>query len=120
MTDQGEVWSAGVNISGQFGDKTTNDYYNPTPIKFVLPTGVTAKDIFESSMGRTANGQNIFVIGSNGKVYGAGHNGYGQLGNGAFQYDAIKNTSRNDCHQWYGYYRFTSPVWLWDDSHLYN
>jgi len=94
MTSAGEVWSVGINKTGQFGNGGTgNAYgYNPLPTKFQLPAGVTATDLYQTSSG--INQQNLFVIGSNGKVYGAGSNSHGELGDGT-------NTNRS------------SPVAMW-------
>ncbi len=80
LTANGEVWSVGTDWSGQFGGNRTYSFM-PQPVQFVIPdAGVTAVDIFETSTGVS---QNLYVIGSNGKVYGSGNNGYGQLGNNA-------------------------------------
>lgn len=82
MTATGEIWSAGINISGQFGNGTTATS-QLTPVKFELPSGVSAVDMYESSGGTAPDRQNLMVVGNNGKVYGAGSNAYGQLGNGS-------------------------------------
>jgi alpha-tubulin suppressor-like RCC1 family protein len=83
MTSTGEVWSAGLNTSGQFGNGTTG-WVQYTPVKFNLPVGVKAVDIYATNV--YINGyigyQNLMVVGDNGKVYGAGGNLTGQLGNG--------------------------------------
>ena len=83
LTDEGEVWSAGSNNSGMFGDGT-QAYYNPYPRKFALPAGVYAVDLYNtySYDPNNTQWQNLYVIGDNGRVYGAGSNVYGQLGNG--------------------------------------
>ena len=85
LTSTGEVYSAGVNNKGQLGDGT-NHLYQPYPTKFILPSGVTAVDVYSTAYGNvassTADSNNTFVIGSDGKVYGAGCNNYGQLGDG--------------------------------------
>lgn len=79
LTTKGEVWSAGYNTKGQFGSGTTGSYV-PTPVKFNMP--VTATDIYEALGGDLSIYQNLYAVGSNGKVYGAGANTFGQLGNG--------------------------------------
>jgi alpha-tubulin suppressor-like RCC1 family protein len=83
LTTNGEVWSAGVNTSGMFGAGSSN-LFQPDPVKFQLPAGVKAKYIYSSNSGAAVNYsyQNLMVVGDNGKVYGAGSNSYGQLGNG--------------------------------------
>lgn len=80
LTTDGEIWSAGTNESGFFGNGTTARYQS-TPVKFNMPT--TADDAYQASYGGIVQYQNIFAIGTNGKVYGAGGNAYGQLGNGS-------------------------------------
>jgi alpha-tubulin suppressor-like RCC1 family protein len=84
LTDTGEVWSAGINNRGQLGNGATATY-QPFPVKFILPAGVTAVDVYTSAYNpNTApyDYNNTFVIGSDGKVYGAGSNTFGQLGDG--------------------------------------
>lgn len=77
LTSNGEVWSAGLNSAGQFGNGTVANY-QAVPVKFNMP--VTAVDLYETNS--TDAYQNLYAIGSNGKVYGAGANSFGQLGNG--------------------------------------
>ena len=79
LTTKGEIWSAGYNTKGQFGSGTTGSYV-PTPVKFNIP--VTATDLYEALGGDRSLYQNLYAVGSNGKVYGAGANTFGQLGNG--------------------------------------
>lgn len=81
LTSNGEVWSGGVNTSGQFGGGSVGSF-QPFPIKFNMP--VPATYIYETNVGATDmyGSQNLLAVGSNGRVYGAGSNQYGQLGNG--------------------------------------
>lgn len=82
LTSNGEVWGAGVNTSGQLGNGTQNEL-QLIPVKFGMP--VSAKYIYTTNNGgtNTYTYQNLFAIGTDGRVYGAGSNTYGQLGNGA-------------------------------------
>lgn len=81
LTDAGEVWSTGLNSRGQHGDGSSS-YTNAEARKFSLPAGVEAVDIYQANAGQpTSNWQNLFAIGDDGKIYGAGSNHYGQLGN---------------------------------------
>lgn len=80
-TANGEVWSVGLNESGSFGNGRT-DYVNTVPQKFPLPNGVKAVDVYVTATSAGAGYSNIFVVGDNGRVYGAGHNSYGQIGMG--------------------------------------
>ena len=87
LTDQGEVWSAGLNDQGQLGFGTgyagLNSAFRPTGSKFILPAGVKAVSTATTSYGGIGSpSSNTYVIGDNGRVYGAGSNGYGQLGDG--------------------------------------
>jgi alpha-tubulin suppressor-like RCC1 family protein len=84
LTDTGEVWSTGINNVGQLGNGKTNSY-QPYPVKFILPAGVTGVDINNSAFTPAADPRfsNTFVVGSDGKVYGAGSNSFGQLGDGS-------------------------------------
>ncbi len=81
VTTTGEVWSAGVNTAGQFGSGTTATVVFD-PVKFVLPGGVSAVSAYATNTGLSPNYQNLLVVATNGRVYGAGSNLYGQLGNG--------------------------------------
>jgi alpha-tubulin suppressor-like RCC1 family protein len=83
MTANGQVWSAGINSNGQLGNGSTATY-QPYPVQFILPNGVTATDIYTTSFQPVGGSSYVdtFVIGSNGRVYGAGANAFGQLGDG--------------------------------------
>lgn len=79
LTDAGEVWGVGDNRRGQLGAGFVSNTQS-TPVKFILPSGVKAVDVVNTALGSGYN--NTFVIGDNGRVYGAGDNAYGQLGDG--------------------------------------
>lgn len=83
LTTNGEVWSAGLNTSGMFGAGSSN-MFQPDPVQFQLPAGVNGKYIYATNASSPTNYiyQNLMVVGSNGRVYGAGSNTYGQLGIG--------------------------------------
>ena len=69
----GQVYAWGLNSVGQLGDGTTND--SNTPVRVLLPDGVTATTIAAGnshSLARTPAGQ----------VYAWGGNNQGQLGDG--------------------------------------
>lgn len=77
----GEVYGVGDNTKGSLGNYSTGGAgYLSSAVRFELPTGVKAVSIYSTAYGFTAN--NNFVVGDDGKVYGAGDNQYGQLGNG--------------------------------------
>lgn len=73
LTSDGAVFGAGTNAFGQLGDGTTTN--SPVPVRFGLPAGEIAAQIYPSS-GTT------FVRTVSGRVYGAGYNARGQLGDG--------------------------------------
>lgn len=82
LTNTGDVYCFGGNGKGQLGNATTS-YYQPAPVKFILPGGVTAVDVTSAAYSTVdSNYVNTFVIGSDGKVYGSGANTFGQLGDG--------------------------------------
>lgn len=82
LTDKGDVYGVGNNGNGQLGNGTVSDS-TLSPTKFILPSGVKAVDVFNTSSGSyTSNYNNTYVIGTDGKVYGAGSNAFGQLGDG--------------------------------------
>lgn len=72
----GLVYGAGDNENGQLGDGTTNNTSNSNPTVFQIPSSVYAVDVVTGGAGA---GRNTFVLGSNGRVYGAGTNQYNQL-----------------------------------------
>lgn len=85
LTNTGEVWSLGWNNAGQLGSGTpTSGYKERTPVKFQLPAGVKGVDLVSATVydNTVTKYNNTFVIGDDGKVYGAGGNDYGQLGIG--------------------------------------
>lgn len=93
ITTTGKVYGAGRDQYGKFGDGnllTTSDYQNctvssqpgtpsaasSTSKEFVLPTGVAAMDL------STKDEYTAYVLGSDGRVYAAGRNNNGQIGDG--------------------------------------
>jgi alpha-tubulin suppressor-like RCC1 family protein len=68
----GNAYAWGDNSTGELGDGTTTP--RPSPVTVVLPAGVGA-------LGVSAGGDFSLVLGSDGKVYAAGGNFYGELGN---------------------------------------
>lgn len=91
LDSNGVVWGAGLNASGQLGNGNTTN--QSTPVKFILPivggVQVKAVDVFNVGAGMQVGPgnnyryANTYVIGDDGKVYGAGDNEEGQLGVGA-------------------------------------
>mgnify|MGYP000962783800 CR=1 FL=1 len=79
-----ELITAGANSMGQLGDGTVSvDRTNP--VRFKMPVGESPKvvEIIGASTGTSASGAyGVLVVTGSGKVYGAGVNNHGQLGNG--------------------------------------
>ncbi len=81
LTTTGEVWGAGINTSGHLGNGATAvSVFDP--VKFQLPGGVQGASIYIAGTGSSPDYQNLLVVATNGRVYGAGSNIFGQLGNG--------------------------------------
>lgn len=82
LTSNGQVWGAGYNANGYLGAGSTWTHQN-FPVQFILPNGVTATDLYVTCSSPSSDQYcDTYVIGSDGKVYGAGSNPFGQLGNG--------------------------------------
>jgi alpha-tubulin suppressor-like RCC1 family protein len=73
LASDGQVYGVGLNTSGRLGNGTTTNA--TTPVKFILPAGLTAKAIYPQ-IGST------FVLASDNQLYGAGSNTGGVLGDG--------------------------------------
>ncbi len=73
----GKLYAWGYNRYGELGNGTNTD--SNVPVLVSLPNGVTATAI-------SAGGYHSLAIGSEGKLYAWGFNGYGQLGNGTNAY----------------------------------
>lgn len=80
ISTSGKVYGAGRDEYGKFGDGSfngANDYQNCVTTEFQLPTGVTAVDL------STRDEYTSYVLGSDGRVYAAGRNDNGQVGDGS-------------------------------------
>lgn len=76
----GKVYGSGRNQYGKLGNGAlgdpANDYRQCTTVQFALPAGVTAVDM------STRDEYTTYVLGSDGKIYAAGRNNNGQVGDG--------------------------------------
>lgn len=80
ITKAGNVYGAGRNQFGKLGDGsigTGTDFAECGTTRFVLPTGVKAVALSARDEFTT------YVLGNNGRIYAAGRNNLGQLGNGS-------------------------------------
>lgn len=97
LSTDGRAYSLGLNNRGQMGSPATpisDSRQNYLPVPFSLPFGVKGVDIVHSSLGDDydADYNNTYVIGDDRRVYGAGSNDVGQLGDGTIG----NNSSIND------------------------
>ena len=80
ITKSGKVFGAGRNQFGKLGNGSVGggtDFAQCATVQFALPAGVTA-------MGLSARDEfTTYVLGNNGRIYAAGRNNLGQLGNGS-------------------------------------
>lgn len=80
ITTTGKVYGAGRNEFGKLGNGTLgdagNDYRECVVKPFILPAGVTAVDMSARDEYTT------YVLGSDGRIYAAGRNNLGQVGDG--------------------------------------
>ena len=75
----------GVSAANPFDpDRYKRQMYNPTPVEFKLPAGARATTSWTTSGGLDPNVANVFVVTTDGRVFGAGSNTWGQLGIGRF------------------------------------
>ena len=72
----GNLYAWGDNTYGQLGDGTNGSTAVTTPVKVLLPSGVTATTV-------AAGAESAYAIGSDGNIYAWGYNQYGALGNGS-------------------------------------
>ena len=78
LDNNGDAWGAGFSSVGELGTGVFKSH-NPALKKVILPAGSDITDVYTS---RSAVTNTYFVL-SNGRVYGAGQNQYGQLGTGS-------------------------------------
>ena len=73
----GRVNSTGLNACGQLGNGTKID--TPVPAPFGIPSNKVASQVFTNFL---SLGMNLFVLTTDGEVWGSGANDHGQLGGG--------------------------------------
>jgi alpha-tubulin suppressor-like RCC1 family protein len=78
LMDNGELWTWGENSNGQCGLGHTSTVPFPT----LSATDVTNVYWHRSNNGFSVTDSRLFIKKTNGKIYGTGYNGYGQLGIG--------------------------------------
>lgn len=79
ISNTGKVYGAGRDPYGMFGDgavSSANNYQNCVTSEFQLPPGVTAMDM------SARDEFTAYVLGSDGRIYAAGRNNNGQIGDG--------------------------------------
>ncbi len=75
LASDGNVYATGANWMSTLGGGQANTYVAESPELFQLPGGVSAVDV-------SPHYRDTYVLGSDGNVYGAGENTYGELGDG--------------------------------------
>lgn len=80
ITKSGKVFGSGRNEFGKLGNgglgDAGNDFRQCSVVQYQMPAGVTAVDM------STRDEFTTYVVGSNGRVYAAGRNNNGQIGDG--------------------------------------
>lgn len=76
LGSDGNVYGAGYNITNDPHASTST--FLPTPIKMPLPAGITVRNVTGSPSSLSL--PQVFVIGSDGNVYGGGQDGCDELG----------------------------------------
>ena len=80
LASDGQVYGSGYNESGELGDGTSA--VRDSPVKFQLPGGLTAVSV-SAHNSQYPKQASVHVIASDGNVYSAGYNSYGELGDGS-------------------------------------
>lgn len=81
LTENGEVWSWGYNNYGQLGHGDTVSRGRARPIQFFIDNNIKIAKVIPGRPNYFDYGCALFLT-TDGKVYGCGYNGSGNLGNG--------------------------------------
>ncbi len=83
LTNDGKVYSCGINNKGQLGIYTSSGYNTPNPNPTLLTTNIagTSTPFNTLTISAIASGfEHTIFLTNNGKVYSCGNNNYGPLG----------------------------------------
>ncbi|WP_455475333.1 RCC1 domain-containing protein [Bartonella sp. B17] len=91
LTENGEVWSWGRNLAGQLGHGDTVARALPKRIEYFVKYGIKIARIITNRPNYYDSGFAYFLT-TDGRLYGCGHNGYGNMGIGTTvnQYTPIR------------------------------
>ena len=99
ITTDGQVWVAGANPYGQLGTGRTGDTRTFTRAKIDANTFI--ENVVDVGIASSARSSNVFVIKSDGTLWGAGRNNFSQLGDGTTndslyfkQIEGVSNVSK--------------------------
>jgi alpha-tubulin suppressor-like RCC1 family protein len=80
LTDYGRVYGCGDNKYGQLGSTINNDTAIANPVPTQITETIGSLNIVGIAAGGIYGGDHSLFLTHDGKVYGCGHNGSGQLG----------------------------------------
>ena len=80
LTDYGRVYGCGDNKYGQLGSTINNDTTIANPVPTQITETIGSLNIVGIAAGGIYGGDHSLFLTHDGKVYGCGHNGSGQLG----------------------------------------
>ena len=88
IDENGHIWSAGANVSGQLGYDENSHTFTPNPVFRRVTNGVGNTKFVAVSAGMNGS----LALDENGCVWSAGNNSYGQLGHTAYDEELCVHT----------------------------
>ena len=78
------LWACGANVNGVLGQGNNDTYYNFVEVK-IDELDLNSTEIEDIQTSLNSQYSSAIILCKNGKVYGCGHNGYGEFGIGTNQ-----------------------------------